>query len=153
MGPPGSQRKSGATAILNLPPLRAGAAGGGWLGGLEGLEHEVEQMVPGVKRQVLCQGTEVFEEGAPGGQAAADGLVALIEAIEHGMGEKRPERQAGEDGGEMLFAVAVVVLEAVALGLERLVVLFSIFQRLRPASTTATMLASLIGCELAQALR
>jgi len=53
----------------------------------------------------------------------------------------------------MLFAVAVVVLEAVALGLERLVVLFSIFQRLRPASTTATMLASLIGCELAQALR
>ena len=98
MGPPGSQRKSGATAILNLPPLRAGAAGGGWLGGLEGLEHEVEQMVPGVKRQVLCQGTEVFEEVAPRGELPAYGLVALIEALERGMGEKRQERQSGSRG-------------------------------------------------------
>ena len=53
---------------------------------------------------------------------AADGLVALIEALEHGMGEKRQEREAGEDSGEMLFAMAIVVLEAVALGLERIVV-------------------------------
>jgi hypothetical protein len=65
----------------------------------------------------------VFEEGATGGQVPADGLVALIGAIKQGREEKRQEREAGEDGGVMLFAVAVVMLEPVALGLEPIVVL------------------------------
>jgi hypothetical protein len=49
--------------------------------GLEGVEHQVEQVLPGAKRQVLCQGREVLEEGAPAGQAPANGLVALIQAL------------------------------------------------------------------------
>ncbi len=80
-------------------------------------------------------------------------LVAGVSQIEHGMGEEGQQDQAGQQGGEMLLAVAVVVLEVVALGLERLLFSFSIFQRLRPAATRAMTLSALIGSELAQALR
>jgi hypothetical protein len=52
-------------AILNLTPCPSRAAPGVWLRGLERLQHEVEEVVPGGERQVLRECAQVFEEGAP----------------------------------------------------------------------------------------
>jgi hypothetical protein len=49
-------------------------------------------------------------------------LVARIVPIEQGVGEKRQQDEAREQVGQRLFAVAIVVLEAIALGFERIVV-------------------------------
>ena len=58
----------------------------------------------------------VLEEGLPGRQVAAHRLVAGVEQIEDGVGEEGQQDQSGQQGGEMLLAVAVVVLEMIALG-------------------------------------
>jgi len=70
--------------------------------------------------QVLSKGPERFEESAARRQFAADGLIAWIEQIEHGMGKESQQGQTGQQRGQMLFAVAVVVLEMIALGLQSL---------------------------------
>jgi hypothetical protein len=79
-------------------------------------------VLPGIEWQVERQRTQVFEEGAPRRQLPAHALIALIVQIEQCVGEKRQQDEAREQVGQMLFAVAVVVLEAIALGLERIVV-------------------------------
>ncbi|WP_420825690.1 flagellar basal body-associated FliL family protein [Thiocystis minor] len=54
----------GKAAILNLPPLPARAACGWWPRWLKCLQHEIEQVLPGIEGQVLGQGTQMLEEGA-----------------------------------------------------------------------------------------
>nr|MBS0020426.1 hypothetical protein [Gammaproteobacteria bacterium] len=61
------------------------------------------------------------------------------------MGEVGQEDESRQQGGQMLFAMAVVVFELIALGLERVVVSFSIFQRLRSAATVSGRLCSCSG--------
>jgi len=63
------------------------------------------------------------------------------------MGEEGQQDQAGQQGGEMLFAVAVVVLGMVPLVLRVLLFSFSIFQRLRPAATRAMTFSRVSGAE------
>ena len=53
-------------AIPNLPLRLASAATWWWLCELQGLDHGVEQVLPGIKGEVACQRPQVFEEGAPG---------------------------------------------------------------------------------------
>jgi hypothetical protein len=74
--------------------------------------------------------------------------VALIVQIEQAVGEKRLQ-EAREQVALMLFAVAIVVLEAIALGLARIVVLVLDL----PAVKMSTMLSWPTGTELAWALR
>lgn len=112
-----------ATAIPNLPlPLTPGSRWR-WLRRLQGVVHEVEQVLPAVEGDVERERTQVLEEGAPRRQLSAHALVALIAEIKQRMGEKRQQDETGKQVGQMLLAVAVVVLKAIAFGLERIVVL------------------------------
>jgi len=104
-------------------------------------------VIPGGEEQVLCECAQVFEEGLPGWEVAAYRWVAGGKQIEHGMGEEGQQDQAGQQGGEMLFAVAVVVLGMVPLVLRVLLFSFSIFQRLRPAATRAMTFSRVSGAE------
>jgi len=53
----------------------------------------------------------------------AHGPIVAVAQLQHRVGEKRQQNQARQNRGQMLLAVAIVVLEAVAFGLERIVVL------------------------------
>jgi hypothetical protein len=52
------------------------------------IEHEPHQMLPIIKRHELKQGSELFEESAPGGRRMADGPVSLVQPFKRGMGEE-----------------------------------------------------------------
>jgi len=58
---------------------------------LEGVEHEVEEVVPGSEREVLNECPQMLEEGPSRGQLGAYGPIALVQAVENGM------HQIGED--------------------------------------------------------
>ena len=62
------------------------------------------------------------------------GLVARIVSLKQRVEEKRQQDQARQHRGEVLFSVAVVVLEMVAFGLERIVVLVLDFPAAAPSS-------------------
>jgi len=52
-------------AIPNLPLPLARVASGRWLRGLQGIDHGVEQVLPGIEGEVEGERPQVFEEGAP----------------------------------------------------------------------------------------
>lgn len=50
------------------------------------------------------------------------GPIALVQAVEDGVDQVGQEDQGRQHGGQVLLAMAIVVFEVVALGLERIVV-------------------------------
>lgn len=85
--------------------------------------HEIHQGVPTGEEQVPGERTEILEEGSAGGSVGADEPVVLIGEGEKGVIEKGQDVQSGQERSEMLFAVAKVMFQVLALGLKRVVVL------------------------------
>ena len=90
-------------------------------GGLD-INYKVEQVFPGVKREVLSERAPVFKAGLARGQLRAHGPIAPVHAVEDGVYQVDQEDQGRPSGGEALVARAVVMLQVVALGLERILV-------------------------------
>ena len=64
----------------------------------------------------------MFEEGLSRGQLGAHRPIALVQAVEDGVYQVGEEDQGRQYGGQVLFAMAIIVFEVVALGLEGIVV-------------------------------
>ena len=65
----------------------------------------------------------MFEEGLAGGQFSPDQPVAPVAVGQEGVDEVREHVHGGQQRGKVLFPMAEVVLQVVALGLECVVVL------------------------------
>ena len=85
--------------------------------------HKVHQGVPVGKEHIAGQGAQVIEEGLAGGQGGADEPVVFVGKGQEGVIEEGQDVHRRQQRGEMLLAVAEVVFEVIALGLERVVVL------------------------------
>jgi hypothetical protein len=85
--------------------------------------HKVHQSVPVGEKHVSGQGAQVVEEGFARRQGGADEPVVFVGQGQKGEIEEGQDVQGGQQRGELLLAVAEVVFEVIALGLERVVVL------------------------------
>ena len=94
---------------------RGPRAGGAWRG-LAGVEfqarrHELEQGLPTGEEEVARQGLQIVEESLAGDQFGADLAIERIAQIEHGVVEEGEDVQHDQHQGEVLLAVAEVVLQ------------------------------------------
>ena len=108
------------TAILIMPP-----SPGFWLWRrrLEAVQHEIHQRLPGLEAPVTGQGADVVEQALSRGQLLAQEPVVVVPPLQYGVGQQSQGDAAGQQGRQVLLAVAEIVLEVVALGLQRVVVL------------------------------
>jgi hypothetical protein len=83
------------------------------------VDHEGRQGLATIEAQIAGQCTQVVEKPFAW-QELADALVAGVH--QHGVKHKGQEMAGGQQGGEMLFAVAEVVGQVVALGFQGVVV-------------------------------
>jgi hypothetical protein len=106
--------------------------------GSRAVGHEVKQVFPSVEGEILDEGTQVLEEGAPRGLATARTPVAAIHEVEDGVHQTGEQNQGRLNGKDVLFTVLVIMLEVVPLaGIKGIALLsFSVFQRLRPAAAS-----------------
>jgi hypothetical protein len=49
------------------------------------MEHERENVIPGVEKEITQQGFQILEEGSASSQSLADGTVLFIHQIQDGM--------------------------------------------------------------------
>lgn len=84
----------------------------------QAVEHNFKQVVPGVEGKILNERPQVFEAGLARGQLGAQRPIALVQAVENGVYQIGQEDQGSQYGGQMRLAMAVVVLEVVALSLK-----------------------------------
>jgi len=75
------------------------------------------------KNRYPGEGAQVVEEGLAAGQGGADEPVVLVGKGKEGVVEEGQDVHRGQQRGQMLLAMAEVVFEVVALGLEGVVVL------------------------------
>lgn len=94
-----------------------------WRRRLEAVQHEIHQRLPGLEAQVTGQGADVVEQALSRGQLLAQEPVFVVHPLQYGVGQKSQDDEAGQQGRQVLLAVAKVVREVVALGLQRVVVL------------------------------
>lgn len=80
-------------------------------------------VVPVIEGQVLDQRLQMFEEGLSRRQSILHGVVRGINPVQGGVRQEGQQDLRGEKIGQVLFAMAEVVLKMVALGFERVVVL------------------------------
>ena len=85
-------------------------------------DHEVHQVMPTGKHHIAGQGLHIVEKGLATGEHLAKQGVLLITPLQHRMERKGEQVQAEHRGREILLAVAEVMFEMVALGLEDVVV-------------------------------
>jgi len=57
------------------------------------MEHERENILPGVEKEITQQGFQILEKGSASSQSMADGAVLFIHQIQDGM---QQEGQQGE---------------------------------------------------------
>ena len=105
-----------------------------WLRGgrFEAFEHEVPQRVPSLEAQVAGQGADVVEQALARGELLAQQPVLRVHPLQDGVGQEGQDDEAGQQGRQVLPAVAEGVLEVVALGLQGVVVLVLDFPAAAP---------------------
>lgn len=86
-------------------------------------KHEGDETAPRVKVEIASEGADVVEKGGAPPQRLPNALVGGIGQAETGMQEKGQQVECEQEAGEMLLAMAKVVLEMIALVLECVVVL------------------------------
>ena len=74
------------------------------------MDHEGHQGLPTIEAQIAAQCAEVVEKPFAW-QELADALVAGVQQVEQGVKQEGQEIEGGQEGGEILFAVAEVVGE------------------------------------------
>jgi len=84
---------------------------------LQTFDHERHQGLPALEAQVAGQGAQIVEEGL-GPQERAQAMLAGIEQLQQGVKQEGQKIEGRQQGREMLLAVAEVVGQVVALGLD-----------------------------------
>jgi hypothetical protein len=92
-------------------------------GRLKAFQHEFHQRLPRLEAQVTGQGAGVVEQALSRGQMLAQEPVFVLHPLQHGVDQEGQDDGAGQQGRQVLPAVAEIVLEVIALGLQRVVVL------------------------------
>jgi len=82
------------------------------------LIHEGDQSLPTIKVEIASQRSQVVEEGASDSEFAAYSLIHATAEVQDAMKEKSEDQEGQQDHGKVLFAMAVVVLEVIAVVLE-----------------------------------
>jgi hypothetical protein len=85
---------------------------------LQSLEHEVAPLVPALQQTGARPGLEVLNKGLPGCQGLPHEVVRLIHPAPHRREQTRAEIQGQEPGRQVRLALAVVMLERIAWGVE-----------------------------------
>jgi hypothetical protein len=86
-------------------------------------KHEGDESEPRVKVKIVGEGADIVEKGGASSQRLANALVGGIGQAEAGVQEKGQQVDCKQEAGKMLLAMTKVVLEMIALVLERVVVL------------------------------
>src|SRR5919108_1129545 len=86
------------------------------------LDHEVHQVMPAFKHHITGQGSYILEKRLASCQYLTQYGIALIAPFQHCMGQESQQIEAEHRRREILLAMAEVMLEMVAFGLEDIVV-------------------------------
>jgi hypothetical protein len=89
---------------------------------LKPLKHEVHQVMPAFKHHVTGQGSHILKKRLASRKPLAKQCVFLIAPFQHRVEQEGSQIEAEHHRREILLAVAEVLLEMVALGLEHVVV-------------------------------
>jgi hypothetical protein len=124
------------------------------LGGVqfEAVEHESPQRRPVVKGEIAQQRFQVLKERTARSEGGPNGAVLVVHQIKHGVKQKGEQVQGEQRGSQKLLAMAEIVLQVIAFGLEHMVFSFSTFQRVRPSRTKASTVVSVMAKSVIQAL-
>ena len=85
-------------------------------------QHEIEQGFETLEAEVARQRTKIIKKGLAAGQGGAQHLVFLVNQLLHGVQQEGQQVEGGQQGRQMLLAVAEIVRQMVALGFERVIV-------------------------------
>lgn len=112
-----------------------------------------KQAVPRGENKEDCDGSQPFEE-AVACSCLVDGLEpSVIGEFSDGVEGEGQQVEGGEDGGQVLLAVAEIVFEVIALCFQDVEASFSIFQRARPQADNSTTVSRSVGRSVTKLLR
>ena len=90
------------------------SGGGGELGRpvllFEPLDHEGEELGPGVEAEIRSESADVFEESFSCSEFRAEELVLFVKDGESGVKEESEQVEGDKKSGELIFSVPEVVL-------------------------------------------
>lgn len=89
---------------------------------LKSPDHELHQVLPTCKDHIACKCSDIIKKGLPSGKRLAKQRILLIPPRQDGMEQKRQQIETEQKRRQVSLAVAKVMLDMIALGLEHVVV-------------------------------